>query len=353
MSETIGQTETELDTAVGIAPTHRTTGPRIRSRSGIGGVVIALAGVGLLPHVVEGLTLRLVTLSVIWYLAVLGLQVLMGQTGLINIGQAGFVGVGAYTSALLAVNVGLSFWVTLPLAALASAVLAVFVGIPTLKLRSHYLAIATVGVGEIVFLLLLNLKNITNGADGVVGIPKPVTGNTRYFYLAVGFAALMTLGVHLIRRSPIGLAFNAVKTDEFAAASMGVSVGFHTMFAFIVSAVCAGVAGALFAHFEGFISPSAFALQQSILLLTMIVIGGTQHISGALIGAVLITFLPEQLRDVMGQSYLLMYGVVVLLMVLFAPLGIAGLVGSLKDWAMRKARGRSDGGSAGAEANHA
>lgn len=306
-------------------------------------LVLVAAGLLLLPILVTPLQLRLATLACIWFIAVLGLQVLMGQVGLISIGHAGFVGVGAYTAAILSVRAGLPFMLTLPLAGLAGAVLAILVGLPTLRLRGHYLAIATIGVGEIVYLLLINWQSLTNGTDGIVGIPRPVFSNTGYFYLALCVAAAITVPIYLLRRSPVGLAFNAVRTDEFAAGAMGVPVGFHTMVAFTLAGFCAGISGAMFAHYEGFISPGGFNIQQSIVLVTMIVIGGINYISGAVIGAVILIFLPEELRF-LGTSYLAVYGLAVLLVIVFAPQGVAGLIINARDRLLNRVQRRSGDG---------
>jgi branched-chain amino acid transport system permease protein len=296
----------------------------------VGTYLVLAAFLLALPILSSRLQLRLAILAIIWFIAVVGLQVLMGQAGLISIGQAGFVGLGAYTAAIVSVRYGLPFWLSLPIAGLAGALLALLVGLPTLRLRGHYLAIATIGVGEIVYLVLNNWQEMTKGTDGIGNIPRPIDSDTGYYYIALGVAAAVGLGIYLLRRSPVGLAFSALRTDEVAAAAMGVSVGFHTMLAFTIAGLCAGLSGAMFAHYEGYISPGGFTIQRSIVLLSMIVIGGINYISGAVIGAALLVFLPEQLRF-LGDAYLVFYGLAVLLVIIFAPQGVAGLILSARD----------------------
>jgi branched-chain amino acid transport system permease protein len=293
-----------------------------------------------LPSLVNGLQLRLATLASIWFVATMGLQVLMGQAGLVSIGQAAFVGVGAYTAAILATKHGFSFLLTIPIAGLSGVILAIIVGFPTLKLRGHYLAIASIGVGQIILVLMVNWRAVTNGMDGITSITRPVESNTTYFYICVAIGLFIAAALYSLRKTPVGLAFTALRTDETAAGAMGISVAWHYLIAFMISGFCAGVAGGLFAYNEGFISPYGFDLGQSIVLLTMIIIGGLRHISGALVGAILLVFLPPNL-EFLGSSYMVIYGVAVLLVILFAPDGAAGAILKLRDNFLRKISGTS------------
>ncbi|MBI3428616.1 MAG: branched-chain amino acid ABC transporter permease [Actinobacteria bacterium] len=297
--------------------------------------VVFLGGVLLLPSLVNGLQLRLATLASIWFVATMGLQVLMGQAGLVSIGQAAFVGVGAYTAAILATKHGFSFLLTIPIAGISGVILAIIVGFPTLKLRGHYLAIASIGVGQIVLVLMVNWRAVTNGMDGITSIRRPVESNRMYFYITVAIGLAIAFALYSLRQTPVGLAFTALRTDETAAGAMGIPVAWHYLIAFMISGFCAGVAGALFAYNEGFISPYGFDLGQSILLLTMIIIGGLRHISGALVGAILLVFLPPNL-EFLGSSYMLIYGFAVLLVILFAPDGAAGALLKLRNFLLRK-----------------
>lgn len=289
----------------------------------------------ILPNLVDGLQLRLATLASIWFVATMGLQVLMGQAGLVSIGQAAFAGVGAYTAAILATKHGFSFLLTIPIAGLSGVILAIIVGFPTLKLRGHYLAIASIGVGQIILVLMVNWRAVTNGMDGITGITRPVESNRLYFYICVTIGLAIAAALYSLRKTPVGLAFTALRTDETAAGAMGISVAWHYLIAFMISGFCAGVAGGLFAYNEGFISPYGFDLGQSIVLLTMIIIGGLRHISGALVGAILLIFLPPNL-EFLGSSYMVIYGIAVLLVILFAPDGAAGAILKLRDKFLRK-----------------
>jgi len=297
--------------------------------------LLFLGGVFLLPTLVNGLQLRLATLASIWFVATMGLQVLMGQAGLISIGQAAFVGVGAYTAAIFATKHGFSFLLTVPIAGLSGVILAVIVGFPTLKLRGHYLAIASIGVGQIILVLMVNWRAVTNGMDGITGIHKPVSTSRVFFYICVAVSLAILFALYALRQTPVGLAFTALRTDETAAGAMGISVAWHYLIAFIISGFCAGVAGALFAYNEGYISPYGFDIGQSIMLLTMIIIGGLRYLSGALVGAILLVFLPPNL-EFLGSSYMVVYGVAVLLVVLFAPDGAAGALLKMRNFFLRK-----------------
>ena len=299
----------------------------------------------MLPNLVNGLQLRLATLASIWFVATMGLQVLMGQAGLVSIGQAAFVGVGAYTAAILATKHGFSFLLTIPIAGLSGVILAIIVGFPTLKLRGHYLAIASIGVGQIVLVLMVNWRAVTNGMDGITSITRPVESNAIYFYICVAIGLAIAAAIYSLRNTPVGLAFTALRTDETAAGAMGISVAWHYLIAFMISGFCAGVAGGLFAYNEGFISPYGFDLGQSIVLLTMIIIGVLRHISGALVGAILLVFLPPNL-EFLGSSYMVIYGVAVLIVILFAPDGAAGAILKLRDKFLRKISGSSREGGA-------
>jgi len=291
--------------------------------------------IAILPNLVNGLQLRLATLASIWFVATMGLQVLMGQAGLVSIGQAAFVGVGAYTAAILATKHGFSFLLTIPIGGLSGVILAIIVGFPTLKLRGHYLAIASIGVGQIILVLMVNWRAVTNGMDGITSITRPVESSRVYFYICVAIGLAIAAALYSLRNTPVGLAFTALRTDETAAGAMGISVAWHYLIAFMISGFCAGVAGGLFAYNEGFISPYGFDLGQSIVLLTMIIIGGLRHISGALVGAILLVFLPPNL-EFLGSSYMVIYGIAVLLVILFAPDGAAGAILKLRDKFLRK-----------------
>lgn len=299
-----------------------------------GGFLAGVVAIYFVPSFLHGLQLRLATLAAIWFIAVLGLQVLMGQAGLISIGQAAFVGVGAYTCGLLATKMDLDYWITIPAAGLAGVLLSLVVGIPTLKLRGHYLAIASIGVGQIVLLLMVNWTKVTNGMDGVSGISRPVASPEGYFYFCMAIGLAIGAALYFLRRTPVGLAFTALRTDETAAGAMGISVAAHNLIAFMICGFCAGVSGALIAFNEGFISPYGFDLGHSILFLTMIIIGGLRYISGALLGAALLVFLAPNL-EFLGDYYMVVYGLAVMLVILFAPDGAAGAVLKIRDFFIR------------------
>ncbi|MGI5882797.1 MAG: branched-chain amino acid ABC transporter permease [Dethiobacteria bacterium] len=246
-----------------------------------------------------------------------GLNLIVGYTGQLSIGHAAFMSLGAYTSAIATLNLGLPFIVSLLIGALVAAFFGILIGIPTLRLKGDYLAIATLGFGEIVRIIFLNLK-ITGGAVGLRGIPKETT------LLWVIAAALVTL--YLLQRilnSRVGRALIAIREDETAAESMGINATYYKTLAFGVGAFFAGLGGGLFAHYFRYIHPNVFGFMRSIEQLCMVVLGGLGNMWGAILGAVALTAIPELLRA--GAEYrLLVYGALLVLMMRARPQGLLG-----------------------------
>ena len=294
--------------------------------------VASIAGLLLLtiPHLLPGkYLLQLVNLGLISLIVVVGLNYITGYCGQINFGQAAFWGIGAYVTALSTMN-GVSFWLALPLAAIATGLCSLLLGIPTLKLRAYYLAMATIGFGEIVQLVLIHWEPVTGGTSGLRGVPgvsiagHVISGNLEHYYFLLAWCAL-ALGLALrVRASKLGRAMIALRDSEIAAEVAGVDTVRIKMLAFAMSSMYAGVAGGLYVSYVNYVSPDLFSNAQAVLFFTMLVVGGTGSAVGAVLGTALLTALPEALRF-LKEWYLVLYGVGVILIIIFIPEGLASL----------------------------
>ncbi|MBD3183340.1 branched-chain amino acid ABC transporter permease [Candidatus Poribacteria bacterium] len=280
--------------------------------------------------------INVMTLVGLYTMIVVGLNLLMGYAGQISLGHAGFFGIGAYCSGLLNVKMGLPPWISAIIAIIFTAGIAYFIGIPTLKLKGHYLAMATLGFGEVVHVILSKMDWLTDNPDGLADI-KPfglfgikfdssfVMG--QYFMAWIIAVAILVISMN-ITNSRVGRAFKAIHGSETAASSMGVNIAKYKVQVFVLSAVYAAVAGCLYAHFRQFIAPSIFQLHTSITLVTMVVIGGQGNIWGAVLGTVLLTWLPEWLT--VAEEYdIMFYGILLMVVMIFMPDGLVGRLTTL------------------------
>lgn len=293
-----------------------------------------LSGVGavawlLIPALFDIYTMRILNMALIFAVAALGLQLIVGYTGQFSFGQAAFFGIGAYTSALLAIQLNLPFFLTLPAAAVAGG-LAGWLVAPLLRLSGHFLAIGTLALGEIVFLLMINWKWLTKGAYGLYGIPFPSIGpyviesDGAYFLLVSAVLALVYFCIHRLTRSRFGRGLVAVRENELAAMVTGVKVHSQKITAFVVGTACAGLAGALYAHYVSYINPESFKFHVSVEMVTMVVIGGLGSLPGGVIGALVIVLLPEYLRA-LADYRLVVYGGLLIVFMMYLPGGLAEL----------------------------
>jgi branched-chain amino acid transport system permease protein len=241
--------------------------------------------------------------------------------GLLTVANAAFMGLGAYTAAIMTLRLELPFVVALTVGAILPFVVALIIGRPTLRLAGVYLAMATLAFGEVVRILILNAEGLTGGALGLNGIPL-LTGGF-HVAAAVGIALYLLLR---LARSRIGRTMSAISQDETATELMGLNVRAYKLFAFVVGAALAGLAGALNAHFTFFISPNEYGFERGVEILAMGVLGGTGSPWGAVIGAVLITLLPELLRG-FGHYRPLINGLILIVIILYSPKGIWHLLG--------------------------
>jgi len=263
----------------------------------------------------------------IYSITTMGLNLLMGYAGQISLGHGAFFGIGAYTSGILTVQYHLPVGVAFLLALLLTAVVAYLIGVPSLRLKGHYLAMATLAFGEIVNIVLNAAVNLTGGPSGFGEIPRIRLGSLvldselKYFYFVWGIFIVFFILTRNIIDSRVGRALRSIHGGEMAATAMGVNVSRLKIQVFILSALVASVSGSLYAHFVTFISPTTCSIMFSILLVMMVVVGGMANVWGCVLGATLLTLLPEYLR-VFEDYDVLVYGFILLLIVMFLPGGI-------------------------------
>jgi branched-chain amino acid transport system permease protein len=296
----------------------------------VAGAVFLVALV--LPAFISGYGIRILNLALIAAIAVIGLNFAFGYAGLITLAQAGFVGCGAYITAILSTTARLTPWLSIPIAVVGAGLISIIIGLPMLRLKGHYLALATLGFNVSFVIVATNWKSVMGGTDGISGIPPlalpgwPFATDHRYYYVLWLVLAVATWCAWRIRNSHIGLAMIAVRDDEIATGAASVGVTRIKLQAFALSALYAGLAGALFAHMVNFVAPDDFALGHSIIYLAMLIIGGEGSILGSIAGAVIVTFMPELMRD-LGTAYLIVFGSLMLLILIFLPKGLLSLTG--------------------------
>jgi len=271
--------------------------------------------------------LQLLTFIGINTLLALGLNMLMGYAGQISLGHAAFYGIGAYTTAILTVHLNWSPWLALPAAVLLTALVAFLVALPMLKLSGYYLGMGTLGFGMITYILIRQWTTVTGGDSGLVGIPFLALGpyslasGKTYFYLVWGVVLVSFLICERLVDSRVGRALRAIHDGEQVAAAMGIDTSRLKTGVFVLSAIFAALAGFLYAHLVSFISPNSFDFLVSIRLVTMVVVGGMASIWGSLLGASLLTILPEWLH-VFSDFEMIVYGLILMTIMIFLPQGL-------------------------------
>ncbi len=310
--------------------------PWLRSPATVGGAAF-VALVALLPLALDSpYALSTMVLIGIYTIVTIGLCLLMGYAGQISLGQAAFFGMGAYASAILTTRYGWSGWVALAAAAALTGALAWLIGIPILRLRGHYLALATLALGVIVHIVLTEWKEVTGGPTGLPGIPRLAigslvfSGDLAYYYL-VWTAVIVALAValNLVRSRP-GRALRAVRDSEQAAESLGVDVAGSKLRILVTSAVYASVAGSLYAHYMTFISPAVVEVDLSTRLVLMAAIGGMASIWGAPLGVTVVSLLSLVLREVVplltrygsAEYEIIAYGILLVVIMIYVPQGL-------------------------------
>lgn len=291
----------------------------------------ALVLAALLPlFITNNYHLNLMIQVLINIIIVVGLNFITGLTGQMNLGTAGIFSMGAYTSSLLATRLGVNPWLCLIGAIVMGVLIGFGLGYPSLRVSGVYLALTTIGFSEIVRILMTNLTGLTGGALGVPGIPTfAILGfqfqtNKEIYYLYLVIAAVLIFNAYRIVNSKWGRSFQAVKDNPDAVEAGGVNIARVKIMAFTLAAIYATIAGSLYAHYVGFINPSAYNLDFSINYVVMLVIGGIGSVSGNIFGAILVTLVPELLRF-MENYYWLVFSAITLLFVIFLPNGIVSL----------------------------
>jgi branched-chain amino acid transport system permease protein len=294
-------------------------------------VPFTLAFLVILPFFLNDYYRDIMTLTCIYIVLALGLNIIVGQAGLLHLGYVAFYAIGAYTYAIMSTRFGLSFWPGLVAGAATAAVFAVMLGSPILRLRGDYFAIVTLGLGEITRIILNNWDSMTGGPNGISQVGRPVLAgyvfHTTYdFYYLI---LLMTVGtVYAMKRimvSRIGRAWIAIREDEIAAEAMGINTFRLKLLAFVLGSAWAGLTGVFFAAKMAFVSPESFTFFESVMILCMVVLGGMGSIPGIILGALLLITLPEVFRDF--QDYrMLAFGAALVLMMVFRPQGLLGSV---------------------------
>ena len=291
-------------------------------RIGIAALLAALLGA---PWVLNNYGTVIVTNALLYTIMSLGLNVVVGYAGLLDLGYSAFFAVGAYATGILTLD-GVSFWFTIPCAIGAAAVAGVVIGGPTLRLRSDYLAIVTLGFGEIVRIIARNLQ-ITGQASGLSGIPDPslfgwrLTGSITYYYIFAALAVLAVIASYRLLHSRLGRAWHYVRYDEDAAEAMGINRVRIKLAAYVIGAIYGSIGGVFFAVNLGAISPPSFSFKQSMLFLMAVILGGMGKIPGVILGAFIVVLGPELLRP-LGEVRLLIFAVILLLIMLFRPTGL-------------------------------
>jgi branched-chain amino acid transport system permease protein len=295
-------------------------------------VAVCVAAALALPLVVRnGYVLQTLGIGWLYAIVAISLTLVAGTAGQISLGHAGLLAIGAYASALLALNLHLPIAVTIAAAGFITAVLGTLIIYPSFRLRGHYVTVATLGVGEIVTLTILNWDNLTRGPVGVAGIPPlsffggPLLSGTWIYEIALVALLLFAFLQHRLLGSHLGRTLRAIRDDDVAARCYGIALDRYKAVAFAVAGFSAGVAGALMAHVFSYLNHETFTSQASLLALTMVILGGLGNIAGAILGAVLLVSLPELFRAA-AEYRMLIYGVALLLLIRFRPQGLMGTV---------------------------
>jgi branched-chain amino acid transport system permease protein len=300
------------------------------------GGVLALAGAFLLfaPLGLKPYGIFILSMWAVMTIAAIGLNLTLGYAGQISLAQAAFVGIGAYTGALLTTQ-GWPLWSAFLLAIALCFVVGWLLGYPALRVQHHYLAFVTLSFSTLVFLILRNEEWLTKGVYGISGIPRPTLlgWSTKapldFYFFCLGVLALVSAATWWLVRSPWGRAFTALRENQIRADSLGVDTRRYTLMAFAIGSALGGIAGVMYAPLVQFIEPTAFALNLSLNLLLMVMVGGSGYFLGPFLGAAVSVLLPEWLRFSEG-FYLILYAIAVMILMAFCPSGLLGLAERLR-----------------------
>ena len=292
---------------------------------------VALAALAIaalaVPNVGSKYTMEILTNSYLYIVLCLGLNIIVGFAGLLDLGFAAFFAVGAYGVGILTSNYGWNFWLAIPPALALTVIARLIIGAPTLRLRSDYLAVVTLGSGEIIRIIARNMKSITGGPSGLIGIKRPslfgleMNQIHHYYYAFLILVILALFASDRLENSRLGRAWKYVRDDEDAAEAMGINRTAVKLSAYVIGALFAGLAGCFYAAKMTAISPETFQFMQSIMILTAVVLGGMGKIAGMVVGALVMVLFPEVFRGI-GAMRMLVFGFILILMMIFRPQGI-------------------------------
>ncbi len=303
----------------------------------IGIFLLAFALIG--PLVIhQNYIIHLMVMCAIYAGLACSMNIILGYTGLFSLAHAAFWGIGAYTSGILVGKLGFPIWVGFLLSGVVACIFGMIIAIPSLNLRGDYLAIVTLGFGQIVRLIELNEQWLTNGAMGITAIPKPALfgikfGRVQFFYLALAITLLVMLVIYRLVKSRVGRALIAIRGDDLAAMAIGVNVRNYKILAFGIGTFCAGLMGSVYAHYITFISPDQYTFQISVNIFCMVILGGMGTTIGPVLGAIVLTLLPEVMRT-FDVYRMIIVGLLMVLCMIFRPQGIIGsyVVGGTSIW---------------------
>ena len=273
--------------------------------------------------------MHIVNTILITSMVAIGLNILTGYCGQISIGHAAFYGIGAYISAYLTTRMGFSYWIAIPVSGIMTAVIGYCIGAATLKLEGSYLAIASIGVGEITRLIFINWTEVTGGAEGFKKIPSPeffgvvLKTDYQYYWLVLPIFIVIYIAYKALMESETGRAFLAVKQEETAAGFMGINTSRMKVRAFTISTLLAGIAGSLTAGMNNYLAPNTYNSTQSVSYLMMVLAGGMGTITGPLVGVTILTLAKEMFRA-FNEYQMIIYGVLLVVVIIFMPRGIVG-----------------------------
>jgi branched-chain amino acid transport system permease protein len=296
-------------------------------------ILIGAVGIILLifPSIAQNrYQVHIINMAGIYIIISLGLNLAMGYAGQFNLAMGALWGVGAYTAAILNTKLGFPFWINLPLSIISAGLIGALIGLPSLKVRSHYLAIVTIGLGVVINIILVQEEWLTGGALGISRIKMPnffgvpIDSDERFYYIILFMVIIGFFVARQILASRIGRAFRAIRDDFQAAKAMGVNTAYYQILAFAISAGYAGAAGALFAHLNTYISPDIFEFSSTLFVMTMTMVGGMGSLSGSLVGGLALPILQEYLR-VIKNWQLVVYGIAIMVVVIFMPGGVIEL----------------------------
>ncbi|HUT50867.1 MAG TPA: branched-chain amino acid ABC transporter permease [Alphaproteobacteria bacterium] len=309
-----------------------------QDRRGLAGTLVLGGLLFLIPTVLvdQPYLLHISILICIYAIPAVGLNLMLGYTGLVSLGHMAFAGIGAYVAAILMVDAGWSFWFAMPVAVVSAGVAGALIGIPALRLRSHHFIIVTLAFGMILFLVMNNWDEVTRGAEGFPGVPRPdplpfggpdginFLTLENFYYLSLAFTVAVFVLQWALVRSDFGRSLEAIKQDETLASFKGVNTMAYKVAVFAIGSGVAGLGGVLKVSFLRVAAPLSFELLESINIVLIVVVGGAGFLAGPLLGAIIFVGLPEYLR-IAKELRLVIFGAVLLIITLFAPKGLAGM----------------------------